>query len=94
LHFRKREYIVGPPLVGVEFRSPGDESYEKLPFYASLGVPEVWIIDRDAKSPEIFHLVNTAYESVVSNPEGWVRSSAVGDSSRRRKTRRAARRAV
>ena len=29
----------------IEIRSPEDEALEKLPFYAALGVPEVWIFD-------------------------------------------------
>jgi Uma2 family endonuclease len=34
----KNEYLEGAPTVVVEIRSPGDESYEKLPFYADLDV--------------------------------------------------------
>jgi Uma2 family endonuclease len=49
----RNEYFEGAPDVAVEIHSPGDESYEKLPFYAQLGVPEVWIIHRDTKEPEI-----------------------------------------
>ena len=49
------QYISGPPpLVCIEFRSPNDENYEKLPFYAELGLPEIWIIDRDTKNPEVY----------------------------------------
>src|SRR5262245_61047905 len=40
------EYFEGAPDVAVEIHSPGDEAYEKLTFYAELGVPEVWIIHR------------------------------------------------
>ena len=29
----------------VEIRSPNDESYDKLPFYAACKIPECWIID-------------------------------------------------
>ncbi|MGE3803812.1 MAG: hypothetical protein AB7K24_03950 [Gemmataceae bacterium] len=32
---------------------PGDETYDKLPFHEELGVPEVWVIHRDTKLPEI-----------------------------------------
>jgi Uma2 family endonuclease len=52
----QNEYFEGAPDVVVEIRSPGDESYEKREFYAQLGVPEVWIIDRDRKTPEIYTL--------------------------------------
>lgn len=45
----------------VEIRSPGDESYEKLPFYAAVGVPEVLIIDRATKSVELFRLGDGRY---------------------------------
>lgn len=31
----------------VEARSPGDESYAKLPFYAEKGITEVIIVQRD-----------------------------------------------
>jgi Uma2 family endonuclease len=33
----------------VEFRSPGDETYQKLPFYERVGVKEVLVIDRDTR---------------------------------------------
>src|SRR3972149_6689811 len=46
-------YFEGSPTVVVEIRSPGDETMEKLPFYAQLGVPEVWVVDRDTKMPEL-----------------------------------------
>jgi Uma2 family endonuclease len=41
--------VVGAASLVVEIRSPGDESFEKLPFYERLGVGEVLIIDRDTK---------------------------------------------
>jgi Uma2 family endonuclease len=78
LHYRRVEYIAGPPLVCVEIRSPNDESYEKLPFYAGLGVPETWIIDRDTKKPEVFVLDAGEYRSRPADAEAWVRSDAVG----------------
>ena len=72
LTFDKDTYIVGPPLVVVEIRSPGDESYEKLPFHAGLGVPEVWIIHRDTKVPEIRVLSEDGeYELLPPDAVGW-----------------------
>ncbi|MGL6097785.1 MAG: Uma2 family endonuclease, partial [Fimbriiglobus sp.] len=45
----RRTHFAGAPLVVVEIRSSGDETDEKFPFYAGLGVPEVWVFDRDTK---------------------------------------------
>ena len=63
----------------VEIRSPGDESYEKLPFHAGLGVPEVWIIHRDTKVPEI-RVMNEdgEYELLPPDPAGWHISPSTG----------------
>jgi Uma2 family endonuclease len=72
------EYFEGAPDVVVEIRSPGDESYEKLTFYAQLGVPEVWLIDRDSKSPTIHVLQAGAYVLQTANVEGWFLSAATG----------------
>lgn len=72
------EYYEGPPTVVIEIRSPGDESYEKLGFYARLGVPEVWIIDRDTKTPEVYVLDVDHYEKQLASEEGWISSAATG----------------
>jgi Uma2 family endonuclease len=60
--FRVPDLVVFHPSVGaeegvrgaaslvVEIRSPGDESFEKLPFFDRIGVGEVLIIDRDTKA--------------------------------------------
>jgi Uma2 family endonuclease len=72
----RNEYFEGPPTVVVEIRSPGDESYEKLPFYAELGVPEVWIIDRDTKAPEIYRLAAGDYQRQLPGADGWLQSAA------------------
>ncbi len=72
------EYFEGPPTVVVEIHSPGDEAYEKMPFYAKLGVPEMWIIDRDTKVPEVYVLEGTDYGKQASDAEGWIHSAATG----------------
>ena len=74
----RNEYFDGGPTVVVEIRSPGDESYEKLLFYAQLHVPEVWIIDRDTRQPEVYRLLDTDYQSVPRDSHGWVVSSVTG----------------
>jgi len=78
LGFNRSTYILGAPLVCVEIRSPHDESYDKLPFYVRLGVPEVWIIDRDTKEPTVFALVEGNYRAVEADADGWIASTAVG----------------
>jgi len=72
------EYFEGPPLVVVEIRSPGDETMEKMPFYAKLGVPEVWIVDRDTNAPELCVLEGDDYKSQSADEDGWLRSAATG----------------
>ena len=77
LAFDKDAYILGAPLICVEIRSPKDDSYDKLEFYAALGVPEVWIIDRDSKHPEVFALTNGVYALLPRNAAGWAESRAI-----------------
>lgn len=75
----KNTYMAGAPLVVVEIRSPGDETYEKFPFYAGLGVPEVWVFDRDTRAPELYALgPGPKYERVPAGADGWARSPAAG----------------
>jgi Uma2 family endonuclease len=76
--FDKGTHIEGPPLVCVEIHSPNDEAYDKLDFYADLGIPEVWIIDRDTKAVDLFVLNTTtgAYDASEAADEGWLLSRA------------------
>ncbi len=70
-------YFEGAPEVVVEIHSPGDEAYEKLAFYADLGVPEVWVIHRDSLAPEVYLLRRGRYRK--QRPAGgWHRSPATG----------------
>jgi Uma2 family endonuclease len=72
------EYFEGAPDVVVEIRSPGDESYDKLAFYAQLGIPEVWIINRDSKEPEVYVLQADRYERCAAHAAGWALSTVTG----------------
>jgi Uma2 family endonuclease len=74
----RNEYFEGPPTVVIEIRSPGDETLEKLPFYAKLGVPEVWVIDRDTKRPEVHVLKGPRYVRKPALPDGWMHSEITG----------------
>jgi Uma2 family endonuclease len=63
----------GPDAV-IEIRSPEDETYDKLPFYAGLGVREVIVIDRDSKRPEVYRLAGAEYVALQQDSDGWLRS--------------------
>ena len=67
----------GGPDAVIEIRSPNDETYEKLPFFARLGVREVIVIDRDTKQPEIFRLAGSQYVAVQADAECGLRSDAI-----------------
>ena len=75
-HFDVGDYIAGPPLVVIEIRSPDDESYEKLPFYAEIGIPEVWILDQDSESTDILISSEDNYTSAPPDDQGWTTSPA------------------
>jgi Uma2 family endonuclease len=78
--FDKGTHIEGPPLLCIEIHSPHDEAYEKLEFYAALGVPEVWVIDRDTKAVKVFALdpLHRLYIATVAGKDGWISSHATG----------------
>lgn len=77
-HIDRDEYFEGPPSVVVEIHSPGDEAYEKLDFYARIGVPEVWIVHRDTKEPEIYVLAGETYDRPAADADGWLESPVTG----------------
>jgi Uma2 family endonuclease len=74
----RNEYFEGAPDVVVEIHSPGAETYEKLPFYAELGVPEVWVIHRDTRVPELYALRGKRYRKRPAGAGGWLRSPGTG----------------
>ena len=62
----REEGVVSAAFV-VEIRSPRDESYEKLPFYASCGVDEVLIVHQDRHFD--FYLLGP-HATYVEAPDG------------------------
>jgi Uma2 family endonuclease len=72
------EYFEGAPTVVIEIRSPGDETIEKMPFYAKLGVPEVWIVDRDTRRAELYVLPEGHYQQHPPGTDDWLESAATG----------------
>ncbi len=76
-------YLDAGPDVVVEVRSPGDETDEKTPFYDSLGVGEVLLIDRDTKRVEILRRTGGALRPAVPDPDGWLHCEGLCASFRR-----------
>ncbi len=53
---RLEEGVTGGPDLVVEIRSPGDESLEKLPWYAEQGVREALVMGRESKDCALYRL--------------------------------------
>jgi Uma2 family endonuclease len=70
--------VVGPPELVVEVLSPGDESYEKLPWYAELGTREVLMVNPDSRAVELFVLRGGKLHAALPDPSGAVRSEILG----------------
>ena len=62
----------GGPAAVIEIRSPGDETYDKFPFYGALGVREIVVIPRDEKKPEVHRLAGDRYVLVSPGADGMV----------------------
>jgi Uma2 family endonuclease len=69
--------VDGPADLVVEIRSPGDETDEKLPWYAALGVGEVLVIDRDTLAVALFRTVDGRGVLVEPGADGGVRSAVL-----------------
>lgn len=67
----------GGPDAVIEIRSPEDETYEKLAFYAALGTREVIVIDRDSKRPEIYRLAGSNLIALQQDADGWLRAETM-----------------
>jgi Uma2 family endonuclease len=77
-HIDCNEYFDGGPDAVIEIHSPDDEAFEKLEFYARVGVREVWIVNRDTREPRIHYLVNKEFELRKPDSAGWLRSEVAG----------------
>ena len=60
------------PNVVFEVRSPGDETYDKLAFYAAVGVESVVVVERDTKAVQVFALLGDNFVLVPPSADGWV----------------------
>ncbi|MBI5851470.1 MAG: Uma2 family endonuclease [Planctomycetes bacterium] len=67
-------HFEGGPSVVIEIRSPSDESYDKLPFYAAIGCKEIWIVDRDSRASEIYAVDDGEAVRKPADADGWLAS--------------------
>ena len=70
--------LEGRAEVVIEILSPNDESRAKLGFYAKHAVQEVWLVEPNTRTIEIFTLRGAAYFGVASERDGSVRSTILG----------------
>lgn len=75
--FSQPGIVSGAQLV-VEVLSPNDESYEKLPFYASLGVLEALYVEPVSRVVELFVLRGEKLLPLSPDETGAVRSTVLG----------------
>jgi len=68
----------GGPDAVIEIRSPGDESYDKLPFFGRLGIREVIVVDRDTKRVDILALEGDAYVPRIADANRGLISATLG----------------
>lgn len=62
----------------VEIRSEGDETYDKIGFYAGLGVREMLIVHPQGRWVELLRAVGGRLLPVSADAEGAVRSEVLG----------------
>jgi Uma2 family endonuclease len=67
----------GGPDAVIEIRSPEDETHDKLPFYAALGVREAIVVDRDSKRPDVYRLAGSQFVALQPDTDGWLRSETM-----------------
>ncbi len=70
--------VDGTAELAVELRSPGDESYEKLPWYAARGVIEMLIVDLTTRRFELYRNDGGTAVAVVPEADGSVTLDTIG----------------
>lgn len=70
-------FIHSPPQLIAEVLAPGEDLNRKLADYASLGVPEVWVVSPESQTVEVLiseegrlHTAQTLSDGVFQSPQG------------------------
>jgi Uma2 family endonuclease len=68
-------FVHSPPQLVAEVLAPGEDLSRKLADYASLGVPEVWVVSPEARTFEVLtrengslHVAQTLSHGVFTSP--------------------------
>ena len=69
--------LVGAPLAVLEIRSPGDETGDKLDFWAALGVPEVLVIEPETRKVEVYRLAGPRYLATSAGEQGRIHAATI-----------------
>ncbi len=77
-HLIQERGAVGAADAVIEVRSPDDETYKKVPFFARLGVRQVIVIDAKTRKTEVFLLAGDGYVAVAPDREGWLVAEVLG----------------
>jgi Uma2 family endonuclease len=67
-HRPEREPVEETPILVVEVLSPGThliDAFEKAPEYAEAGIGQFWIVDPEARSLDVYALVDGRWESLL-----------------------------
>lgn len=68
--FGTQRGVEGAAELVVEILSPGDETYEKLPFYAQVGVRHVLVVNPDTRAIELFVPESSAPKKLSPSADG------------------------
>jgi Uma2 family endonuclease len=74
---RSERGIEGGPLAILEIRSPDDETYDKFPFWAALGVKELIVILPTTREVEVYRLAGDRYVAVSADDRGRVHAATI-----------------
>ena len=78
LGYACREHVSERGIEGrAEVRSPGDETYDKLPFYGEVGCRELLVVDHDTLALELFLLQEGAMVATPAEAAGRFRLDSV-----------------
>jgi len=74
---RTERGIDGPAALVIEFRSPGDDTYEKLPYFHRLGVAEMLVVHPLSRKFELRRRTLAGWDEPAPDAAGWLQLLAL-----------------